>query len=163
VEGKEGSSRAQNKINWVGGKDVSECDGSSIEMSNTSEDNPSFHEEVSEVCSQTELHGHTVEGKLMELACIVVVVENDVQVGVQTRGPMQSTSLEEYSLADMELSGRHLYNHNDVQKKEVFHVSIPDAATVDNTKDVGNVVGNTRLGNLVETDWERKQRISALI
>ena len=114
MEAKEGSFRAQNKSTWASGKDASECDGSSTEMSKISKENPSFYEEVNEVCSQTKLHGHTVEGKLIELACIVVAVENDVQVGIQTRGSMQSTSLEEYSLADMELSRRHLYNHNDV-------------------------------------------------
>jgi hypothetical protein len=47
------------------------------------------------------------------------------------------------------LSGRNLSIHIDVQHKEVPHVSIADAATIDNIKDVGNVVGSTGLGSSI--------------
>ena len=89
----------------------------------------------------------------MELMCIAPAVEGDVQVCIQTRGPMQGTNLGENFHVDKELLGRNLHVHSDVQNKEVLHVSIPNAATVDNTKDIDNVVKSTRLGNSIQTDW----------
>jgi hypothetical protein len=59
--GSKGKEFSNSEVNtWVGGKDVSKGDGSSTRTSNTLEENPSFHEEVNEVCSQTELH-YTVQ------------------------------------------------------------------------------------------------------
>jgi hypothetical protein len=104
VEAKEKSSRAQRISTRAGGKDVAEGDGSSTKMSNLYEENPSSYEEVNEVCSETELHGHGADGKLMELVSTAPAIESYVQVGVQTMGPMLSTSLEEKSQADTRVS-----------------------------------------------------------
>jgi hypothetical protein len=44
----------------------------------------------------------------------------------------------------------------------VPHVSITDAATMDSSKDVGNVGGSMGLGSSIQTDWKQIQLISAL-
>jgi hypothetical protein len=47
----------------------------------------------------------------MELMCTAPAVEGDVQVCVQTRGPMQGTNSGENFHADKELSGGNLHVH----------------------------------------------------
>jgi hypothetical protein len=158
----EESSRGRKRSARVGGKDEAGGDGSNSGTSNTSEENPSSHEEVDEVSLGTEFHGHGIDGKLMELAFTTAATEGDVIVDVQTTGPMQSTSMGEKSQADTELSGRNLHVYSDVQDMEVPHVSITNAATMDSNKDVGNVGGSMGLGSSVQTDREQIQLISAL-
>jgi hypothetical protein len=68
----------------------------------------------------------------------------------------------EKSQADTEVSGGNLHVHSDVHDMEVPHVSIIDAATMDNNRDVGNVGESTGIGSSVQTDREQIQLISAL-
>jgi hypothetical protein len=114
MEAREGSSRGQKRSTRAGGKDEAGGDGSSSRTSNTSKENPSSHEVVDEVSLEIEFYGYGANGKPMQSASTAATTEGDVIVDVHTTGPIQSTSVEEKSQADTELSGGNLHVHSDV-------------------------------------------------